>query len=82
MQMIDKIDLKYTSQPHYSDGGIDTMDLIEAKLTDEMYIGLVIGDVIRYATRYINTKQDKDLEKALTMLAWGVNRIRKDTTSE
>ena len=53
------------------------MSLINAKLNDEQFIGLVLGDVVRYVLRYTVTANDDDLEKALTMLAWGVHRRRK-----
>ena len=79
---IDKIDLKFTSQEHYSSGGVDTMELLDSKLTTEMYLGLTIGDVIRYVTRYVTTRNPNDMEKALTMLAWGVNRLRNESRDE
>lgn len=75
--MIKHIDLKYTSQAHYTDGGIDVMTLLDAKLNTEQYIGGTIMDVVRYVLRYLVTKDTKDLEKALTMLAWGVDRLRR-----
>ncbi len=76
--MIESIDLKFTQQSHYADGGIDTMELLDAKLSTDQYIGLVVGDVVRYTLRYLVTRNTDDLEKALTMLAWGVNRIREE----
>jgi len=72
----DKVSLKFTDQPHYTDGGVDTMALINAKFSDEQYAGLCIGDVIRYTLRYLSTRNADDLEKALTMLAWLVIRMR------
>lgn len=79
MKLITNIALKFTSQKHYSEGSVDTMELIASKFSTEQYLGLVIGDVIRYVTRFLVTRNKDDLEKALTMLAWGVDRIRKET---
>ena len=76
--MITHTALKFTEQKHYTDGGIDVMTLIDAKFSAEQYLGLVIGDVLRYTLRYLVTRNSDDLEKALTMLAWGVDRVRKD----
>jgi len=76
--VIKHIDLKFTEQAHYTDGGVDVMTLIDAKFSTEQYLGLVIGDVIRYALRYLVTRKADDLEKALTMLAWGINRLRRE----
>lgn len=80
--MIDQIDLKFVEQGHYTDGGIDTMALIDAKFSTEQYLGLVIGDVVRYVLRYLVKRNPDDLEKALTMLAWGVHRIRQEASSD
>jgi len=76
--VIKQIFLKFTEQEHYTAGGIDVMTLIDAKFNTEQYLGLVIGDVLRYALRYLVKRDSDDLEKALTMLAWGVDRVRKD----
>ena len=76
--MIKQIALKFTEQEHYTAGGVDVMTLIEVKFSTEQYLGLVIGDVLRYALRYLVKRDSDDLEKALTMLAWGVDRVRKD----
>lgn len=74
--MIDNIDLKFVRQDHYTSGGLDTMQLIDAKFPEEYFMGLVIGDVVRYLMRYMVDKNLDDPEKALTMLAWGVKRLR------
>lgn len=76
--MINQITLKFTEQGHYTAGGVDTMALIDSKFSTEQYLGLVIGDVVRYSLRYLVKRNPDDLEKALTMLAWGVHRIRRE----
>lgn len=79
MKNPDTVKLKFTDQPHYTAGGTDTMEIISAKFSDEQYAGLCIGDVIRYTMRYLAKKNTDDLEKALTMLAWLVIRLRGTT---
>ena len=50
--------------PHYKIGGIETIDVIEAKLTPEEFRGYLKGNVVKYLTR-IGYKDDagKDVDK-------------------
>lgn len=50
---------------YYDAGGISTMDIIKAKLTDEQFKGFLLGNQIKYACR-LNHKGDlvRDAEKA------------------
>jgi len=50
--------------PHYKIGGIETIDVIEAKLTPEEFRGYLKGNVVKYLTR-IGYKEDagKDVDK-------------------
>lgn len=77
MNMITSIELKFTGQDHYTKGGLDTMAIIGTKLNDEQFKGLAFGDVIRYLTRALHNNNADDPEKALTMLAWYCERMRK-----
>lgn len=36
---------------HYDAGGIETLDIIRAKLTPEQYQGYLLGNAIKYACR-------------------------------
>lgn len=36
---------------YYDAGGIETLDIIKAKLTDEQYRGYLLGNMIKYACR-------------------------------
>jgi hypothetical protein len=51
--------------PHYTSGGIETIDYIKAKLTPEEFMGYLKGNVIKYTSR-AGKKDDviQDLEKA------------------
>ena len=37
--------------PHYTDGGIETIDYIKAKLSREEYIGYLRGNILKYTSR-------------------------------
>ena len=47
IQMVDMVN----SPPHYKHGGIETIDFIKAKLTQEEYRGYLKGNVLKYASR-------------------------------
>ena len=36
---------------YYDEGGIETLDIIKAKLTDVMYRGWLLGNITKYACR-------------------------------
>lgn len=44
---------------YYDAGGIETIDVIKAKLTPEQFIGYCLGNVIKYSGR-LNHKTPKD----------------------
>lgn len=49
---------------HYTQGGIETVDYIKAKLTKEQFEGYCIGNVIKYISRYRHKNGVEDLKKA------------------
>lgn len=57
---------------HYTDGGIETIDFIEAKLTAEQFTGYCLGNAMKYISRHNKktTGSDTDLRKAI----WYLNR--------
>ncbi len=36
---------------YYDEGGIETFEILKAKLTPEQYEGFLLGNVIKYSTR-------------------------------
>jgi hypothetical protein len=58
--------------PHYTDGGVDTIDYIRAKLTDEEFAGYCKGNALKYVSR-MGKKNDpsEDLAKA----RWYLDRL-------
>lgn len=56
--------------PHYTSGGIETIDFIEAKLTPEEFRGYCLGNVIKYVSRAGKKENNQqDLDKAAWYLA-------------
>ena len=58
------------SPPHYTAGGIETIDYIKAKLSPEGYRGYLQGNLLKYASR-IGKKGSDDAGKA----AWYAQRL-------
>lgn len=55
---------------HYS-GNIETIDFIKDKLTAEQFEGYLIGNTIKYLSRYNKKgKEYKDLQKGGTYYLW------------
>jgi len=51
--------------PHYTVGGIETLEVISAKLTKEQYLGYLLGNVMKYVMRHnYKDKPVEDLRKA------------------
>lgn len=60
------------NQPdHYTAGGIETIDYINAKLTPDQFEGYMIGNVLKYCSRYQNKNGIEDLKKA----EWYLRRL-------
>lgn len=56
---------------YYDVGGIETLDIIKAKLTKEQYEGFLLGNALKYLCR-MNWKEDptSDLRKACNYVTW------------
>ena len=56
---------------HYDAGGIETLDIIRAKLTEEEYKGYLKGNALKYLCRSsFKGTEDRDLEKADWYVGW------------
>jgi hypothetical protein len=53
------------SPPHYTAGGIETIDFIKAKLTHDEFRGYLKGSIIKYLSRAnLKGSEDEDYRKA------------------
>jgi len=58
---------------YYDVGGIETLDVIKAKLTPEQYNGYLLGNAIKYQLRMMHKTPDapeRDAEKAANYSKW------------
>lgn len=59
---------------HYTAGGMEVIDILKAKLTAEQLEGFLLGNVIKYTTRYGHKNGIEDLKKA----QWYLNYMVKE----
>lgn len=59
--------------PHYTQGGIETIDFLQAKLTREEFIGYLKGNVLKYGSR-LGKKGDIDVDAG--KMAWYALKLR------
>jgi hypothetical protein len=59
------------SPDHYTAGGIETIDFMQAKLTAEQFEGYLTANVIKYMSRYRYKNGAEDVRKA----RWYVNKL-------
>ena len=62
------------SPTHYTDGGIETIDYIKAKLTREEYIGYLRGNIFKYTSRL---GKKGDMEQDAGKLSWYSQELTK-----
>lgn len=55
---------------HYKQGKYETIDIIKDTMTDDMYEGFLLGNIIKYLSRYNYKNGSEDLEKAQKYLEW------------
>jgi hypothetical protein len=56
---------------YYDAGGIETLDIVKAKLTREQYIGYLLGTALVYQCRMMHKGQSlSDARKAANYSAW------------
>ena len=68
---------------YYDHGGIETLDIIKAKLTHDQFEGFMLGNAIKYLCR-ANHKDnfERDIEKANYYIAWLEDYIYSSQTKE
>ncbi len=62
---------KVNHPTHYTSTKIETIDIIQDKLTAEAFEGFCIGNVLKYLTRYRQKNGLEDLQKA----RWYLDKI-------
>lgn len=62
---------------HYTAGGIETIDYMQAKMTKEQFEGYLLGNILKYTSRYPHKNGLEDLKKA----QWYLNKLIKEKTT-
>jgi hypothetical protein len=71
-EIISDVSDPVNSPSHYTDGGIETIDYLKAKLTQDEFAGYLRGNILKYVSR-AGKKDDvaQDLKKA----QWYLNKL-------
>lgn len=75
-------DTKMTSdlidkQDHYTNNGIQPIQIMKANMTKEKYRGFLEGNILKYPLRYEDKNGLEDLKKAKTYLTWLIEDIEE-----
>jgi hypothetical protein len=63
---------------HYTTGGIETIDFIQAKLSKEAFRGFLLGNIVKYSSRHEHKGGIEDIKKA----QWYINKLVEVYESE
>ena len=67
--------------PHYTTGGIETLDVIRAKMSSDRFQGYLMGNVLKYLLRCeYKEKRIEDIKKAQFYLNALVEEMDKNAT--
>lgn len=64
-------------QKHYTNNGIQPIEIMKANMTKEKYRGFLEGNILKYPLRYEDKDGLKDLKKTLTYLTWLIEDIEE-----
>lgn len=68
------------SPKHYTQGGIETIDYIRAKLGKKGTVAYCMGNVLKYTSRWQDKNGQEDLKKAQWYLNYAINIMDKECT--
>lgn len=70
------------NQAHYTAHAIQPIEYIRAVMSKEAYEGYLLGNVLKYISRYKLKNGVEDLEKAQVYLGWLVESMNDQLTTE
>ena len=69
--------------PHYNQGGMEVIDVIEAGIGDQGFIGYLLGNILKYLLRCRhNGKPIEDLKKARLYLDKLIAVVSEEKTNK
>ena len=72
-------DDKVNHPNHYKSGGLEVIDIIEAKLSPDQLKGYYLGNIMKYVFRHEYKDGITDLKKALWYLDRLISNVSKET---
>ena len=63
------------NQQHYTAQAVQAIEYMEITMTPEQYEGYLLGNVIKYVSRYRGKNGLEDLRKAKVYMAWLVDHV-------
>jgi hypothetical protein len=63
---------------HYTSGGIEVIDYMKAKMSEEQFEGYLLGNIIKYTSRYQQKNGVEDLLKA----EWYIKKLVAEKKAE
>ena len=67
---------------HYRQGGLETIQILKAKMTKEQFKGFLIGNILKYVTHAPYKNGIEDYEKARYYLNALIKEERSDEISQ
>lgn len=64
-------------QEHYTNNGIQPIEIMKKNMTTEAYRGFLEGNILKYPLRYKDKNGLEDLQKAKTYLTWLIEDIEE-----
>ena len=62
-------------QPYYMQSAVQPIEYMELTMTSEQYSGYLLGNVIKYVSRYRHKNGLEDLRKAEVYMGWLVDHV-------
>lgn len=75
--IVAQLDDAVTRPAHYQRGGIETIDYIKATLGAEGAVAYMIGNSLKYLSRFKDKDGVQDLKKARQYLDWAIAEMEK-----
>jgi hypothetical protein len=63
------------NQQHYTAQAVQPIEYMEITMTPEQYEGYLLGNVIKYVSRYRHKNGLEDLRKAKVYMGWLVDHV-------
>jgi hypothetical protein len=73
---------KVNHPSHYTAGGIEVIDYLKSKLTQEQLIGFCTGNILKYVSRQAHKNGVEDLKKARWYLDYLIETLESNQKIE